>query len=39
MGRGVTHRHGVDDLIRMGRDLGMAAMEGYTEVKNVYVGE
>ena len=23
----------------LGRDLGMAAMEGYTEVKNVYVGE
>jgi betaine-aldehyde dehydrogenase len=23
----------------LGRDLGMAAMEGYTELKNVYVGE
>jgi betaine-aldehyde dehydrogenase len=23
----------------IGRDLGMAAMEGYTELKNVYVGE
>lgn len=23
----------------IGRDLGMAAMEGYTEMKNVYVGE
>ncbi len=23
----------------LGRDLGLAAMEGYTEVKNVYVGE
>jgi betaine-aldehyde dehydrogenase len=23
----------------LGRDLGMAAMEGYTEVKNIYVGE
>jgi betaine-aldehyde dehydrogenase len=23
----------------LGRDLGMAAMEGYTEIKNVYVGE
>ena len=23
----------------MGRDLGMAALEGYTELKNVYVGE
>ncbi|MSU63584.1 MAG: aldehyde dehydrogenase [Pedosphaera sp.] len=23
----------------LGRDLGMAAMEGYTEMKNVYVGE
>ena len=22
-----------------GRDLGMAAMEGYSEVKNVYVAE
>jgi acyl-CoA reductase-like NAD-dependent aldehyde dehydrogenase len=23
----------------LGRDLGMAAMEGYSEVKNVYVAE
>jgi acyl-CoA reductase-like NAD-dependent aldehyde dehydrogenase len=23
----------------LGRDLGMAAMEGYTELKNVYVAE
>jgi acyl-CoA reductase-like NAD-dependent aldehyde dehydrogenase len=23
----------------IGRDLGMAAMEGYTELKNVYVSE
>jgi acyl-CoA reductase-like NAD-dependent aldehyde dehydrogenase len=23
----------------LGRDLGMAAMEGYTELKNIYVGE
>ena len=23
----------------IGRDLGMGAMEGYTETKNVYVGE
>ena len=23
----------------LGRDLGMAAMEGYTEVKNIYVAE
>jgi len=23
----------------LGRDLGMGAMEGYTELKNVYVGE
>jgi len=23
----------------IGRDLGMTAMEGYTELKNVYVGE
>ena len=23
----------------IGRDLGMAAMEGYTELKNVYVAE
>ena len=23
----------------LGRDLGMAALEGYTEVKNVYVAE
>ena len=23
----------------LGRDLGMAAMEGYTEMKNIYVGE
>ena len=26
-------------LSGIGRDLGMAAMEGYTEVKNVYIGE
>ena len=23
----------------IGRDLGMAAMEGYTELKNIYVAE
>jgi acyl-CoA reductase-like NAD-dependent aldehyde dehydrogenase len=23
----------------IGRDLGMAAMEGYSEVKNIYVAE
>ena len=23
----------------LGRDLGMAAMEGYTELKNVYIAE
>jgi acyl-CoA reductase-like NAD-dependent aldehyde dehydrogenase len=23
----------------LGRDLGMAAMEGYTELKNIYVAE
>ena len=26
-------------IIGLGRDLGMAALEGYTEVKNVYVAE